>query len=401
MSSLSSSPRRTLSTNDWLATGLVAILLMVGLALFVQQILDGGDQPNFSSRSDEPLGGLGAARWLDKLDYQLDETEVNAFSIPDGVDVVMMLEPEYVASDDAIALTGWVHAGGTLILAGQGASTGFLTTLIGLELQYSTSLPPLAWVQTPLVASPPQETLATLRPQAYFAPGRQEYVTLYASLDKPVVITFPLSSGRVIAASTAYPFTNAGLTEPGNADLLLNLLTLAPAGATVWFDEWHHGERARPQAVLPTNDQPSEPTGPWNWLRTTPVGQSILYSGLVILIALMLSGRAFGRPLAPANEKLRRPPLAYVQAIANLNRRAGHRTDVLRGYHQRLKKELGHRYRLSAALPDAEFVAQLAKQKPDLDAAALQTLLTRLQNQKATEAELVQLAAQVADWLKQ
>ena len=46
-------------------------------------------------------------------------------------------------------------------------------------------------------------------------------------------------------------------------------------------------------------------------------------------------------------------------------------------------------------------MAQLAKQKPDLDAAALQTLLTRLQNQKATEAELVQLAAQVADWLKQ
>ena len=36
-----------------------------------------------------------------------------------------------------------------------------------------------------------------------------------------------------------------------------------------------------------------------------------------------------------------------------------------------------------------------------MDATALQTLLTRLQNQKATEAELVQLAAQVADWLKQ
>lgn len=401
MTSLSSSPRRTLTTNDWLATGLVVILLVVGLALFVQQILDGGDQPNFSSRSDEPLGTLGLARWLEKLSYPVDETEVTAFAIPDGVDVTLMLEPESVASGDALQLTSWVHGGGTLILAGQGASTEYLNSLIGVKLQFSTSLPPLVWAQTPLVASPPQDDLATLRPRAYFISSRQKYVTLYAALDKPVVITFPLGLGRVVVSSTAYPFTNAGLTEQGNADFVLNLLSLAPAGGTVWFDEWHHGERARPQTQLPKNDQPNEPTGPWHWLRTNPVGQSILYSGLVVLAALMLSGRAFGRPLIPANDKVRRPPLAYVQAIANLNRRAGHRTDVLRGHYQRLKKALAQRYRLSAALPDAEFIVELAKQKPDLDAAALQTLFSRLQNKKATEAELVQLAAQVADWLKQ
>ncbi|MBK9050500.1 MAG: hypothetical protein IPL78_06145 [Chloroflexi bacterium] len=55
MSTLPASPRRSLSTNDWLASGLFAILLMIGLALFVQQIL-AEDAPNFSSRSDEPLG---------------------------------------------------------------------------------------------------------------------------------------------------------------------------------------------------------------------------------------------------------------------------------------------------------------------------------------------------------
>ncbi|MBK9052886.1 MAG: DUF4350 domain-containing protein [Chloroflexi bacterium] len=403
MSTLPATPRRSLSTNDWLASGLFAILLMIGLALFVQQILAGSDAPNFSSRSDEPLGALGAARWLEKLGYQLDESEVNTFHIPNGVDVVVMLEPEYVTSDDFQRMNRWVRAGGVLLLAGQGAGVQQFAQVYELELAYSTLLPPLAWAQTPLVASPPQEELATLRPRAYFAPTRNNYLTLYAALDKPTVITFPLGSGRVIAASTAYPFTNAGLTEPGNANLMLNLMTLAPAGATVWFDEWHHGERVQStNAPLNNNNQTPNPRlGPMNWLRYNPVGQAFLYGGLVILVALLLSGRAFGRPLTSANETLRRPPLAYVQAIATLNRRAGHRTDVLRAYHQRLKKELGQRYRLSPALPDGEFVAQLAKYKPGLDAAALQNLLSRLQNKKITEVELVQLAAEVADWLKQ
>lgn len=404
MSFITPTPRKTLSTNDWLVAGLFVVFVIIGLALLVQQIITGADAPDFSRRSDEPLGAEGLARWLETLGYEVDTTRVGPFEIPPAADAVIMLEPESVSSGDYRAVNRWVREGGTLLLAGQGFGVSTIVTALQLGLTYDSLLPPLVWAENVLLASPPQDALAAARPQAYFAPTRHDYLTLYAAFNQPVVITLPLGQGRIIVSSTAYPFTNQGLTEQGNADLVLNLLRLIPSGATIWFDEYHHGDRvatgsangnaARPDTT--TDDR----TGPFNWLRYNPTGQAFLYSGLVIFLALLLGGRALGRPLRPQTNHLRRPPLAYIQAIANLNRRAGHRVGILQGYHQRLKKELGQRYRLSPALSDDEFVAQLAKYNPGLDAAALLSLLQQLQNHQASEAELIHLASEVATWLK-
>lgn len=402
MSFTTPTPRKTLSTNDWLVAGLFVVFVIIGLALLVQQIIEGANASDFSRRSDEPLGAEGLARWLETLGYEVDTTRVGPFEIPPAADAVIMLEPESVSSGDYRAVNRWVREGGTLLLAGQGFGVGTIVTALQFGLTYDPLLPPLVWAENVLLASPPQDDLAAARPQAYFSPNRYDYLTLYAAFNRPVVITVPLGQGRIIASSTAYPFTNQGLTEQGNADLVLNLLRLFPPGATIWFDEYHHGDRVASgnTNVANPNTPANERTGPFNWLRYNPTGQAFLYSGLVIFLALLLGGRALGRPLRPQTNHLRRPPLAYIQAIANLNRRAGHRAGVLQGYHQRLKKELGQRYRLSPALPDDEFVAQLAKYNPGLDAAALLSLLQRLQNRQASESELVQLSAEVATWLK-
>ena len=69
---------------------------------------------------------------------------------------------------------------------------------------------------------------------------------------------------------------------------------------------------------------------------------------------------------------------------------------MLNRYRQQLKSELGKRYRLSPALPDDEFVMQLAAYNPQLDVEALGRLLTRLQQRSVSESEMVQLAAEVA-----
>jgi hypothetical protein len=97
-------------------------------------------------------------------------------------------------------------------------------------------------------------------------------------------------------------------------------------------------------------------------------------------------------------DRARRAPLEYITAIANLNRRAGHRTAVLQDTHDRLKRHLGHRYRLSPDLPDAEFVTQLSEYNPALDAAALRDLLRRLSQTDVGEAEMVRLVAAAARW---
>jgi hypothetical protein len=91
--------------------------------------------------------------------------------------------------------------------------------------------------------------------------------------------------------------------------------------------------------------------------------------------------------------------LEYITAIANLNRRAGHRTAVLKHYHQQIKRQLGQRYRIDPTQSDEDYVIELSQARPDLDSEALSSLLKRLQKPKVSEREMVQLAHQAAKWL--
>jgi hypothetical protein len=140
--------------------------------------------------------------------------------------------------------------------------------------------------------------------------------------------------------------------------------------------------------------------GVGNWLRATTAGRAILLALGLVFVALLLSGRSFGRPLSLPQQMNRRTPLEYVTAIAHLNRRAGHRAALLQDYRFRLKRELGRRYRLEPALPDEEFVAQLTTFHPAYDPAALRHLLARLTRPGVSEQQMVQAATEAARWLK-
>ena len=92
--------------------------------------------------------------------------------------------------------------------------------------------------------------------------------------------------------------------------------------------------------------------------------------------------------------------MEYITALANLSRRAGHRSEVLRQYHESLKHHLARRYRLNPALPDEEYVKQFAKFHSGLSANDLSNLLKRLSSRHVGEGEMVKLAAETAEWLK-
>ena len=120
----------------------------------------------------------------------------------------------------------------------------------------------------------------------------------------------------------------------------------------------------------------------------------------VIFLALLFRGRGFGRPVPLPHELRRRGALEHVSAMANLSRLAGHRHSVLLRYHQQLKRTLGRRYRLDPTLPDAEYVAHLVLYNPAIDGQALLVLLSRLQQQKIGENEMVHIATEAAKWIK-
>jgi hypothetical protein len=206
-----------------------------------------------------------------------------------------------------------------------------------------------------------------------------------------VVVSFELGDGRVFLSATPYPFSNLGMKESGNPEMVLNMVSTADQELDIWFDEWHHGIRAESTTI----------NGPGEWLRYSPVGQSLIYVVGVLFLAIVLNGRHFGRPQRLPHEIIRRTPLEYITAIANLNRRARHRENTMAQYRQWLKRDLGRRYRLDPTLPDVSYVKQLGEYRPDLDQGALLNLLSRLSKRKPSEEEMITAAMETAEWLEE
>jgi len=218
---------------------------------------------------------------------------------------------------------------------------------------------------------------------------RTDFVPLLSVDGSPVIVSFEQGRGRVILSSTPYLFSNIALKDDTTATLVLNIMALAGQRGVVWFDEWHHGF------------QSASIIGPGQWLRHTSGGHALLFVVGVIFVALLLQGRAFGRPIPLSHEIRRRGPLEHVTAIANLNRKAGHRNEVLKQYHQRVKRHLGQRYRLDPSLVDAEYATLLSQYNSSINKDALLNLLNRLSQKNVSEGELLKLATEAAHWINE
>jgi hypothetical protein len=383
---------RRISRDAWLAVGLIALLVTITIAAAVQQARAQTTSPPLSSSSSSADGARALWLWLDELGYTVSSAVDVGFTVPDGTRLVLLLEPTAgIESGEWNVLDRWVEAGGTLVLAGDGLGTAFALRHYEFDLRYGDSPIANLTVQSPLLASPPIVVPTTVHSTACLESQRGDYVVFLASGACPVLLSFPQGAGRVLLSTAPFPFSNAGLKEPGNPALVLNLVGTAGRPGQVWFDEWHHGVRLQSQEVV----------GPEEWLRYTWAGNALLFTGGVVFLALVLRGRRFGRPVPLPKSIVRRSPLEYVTAIAQLNWHAGHRLAVLQRYRFWLKRDLGKRYRLSPALPDDEYVARLAAYNPNVDAGALRSLLARLSRGQASESETVQLAAEAAEWMGQ
>lgn len=385
---------KRISRDAWLTIALVGVLVLVTIAVAVLQARQQGEEniPSYSSISSAPGGARALWLWLDELGFSVRNDAGSDFQLPDQAGLVLMLEPREPVTDiEWVQLDAWVEDGGTLLLAGERWGTAlalqhYEVELVYLEGQESIS----ATVQTPLLASPPPGPIPA-RVRAFLRTDRHDYVTSMAAGARPVLISLEQGAGRVFLCAAPFPFSNAGLKQAGNPELVLNLVTAAKQRGTIWFDEWHLGLRSAPEEIL----------GPEQWLRSSPAGHAILFAAALVFVFLVLRGRHFGRPVPPPRLTARRAPLEHATAIANLRRRAGHRGAVLDQYHSSLKRDLGKRYRLNPTLPDKEYAAQLAKYNSNIDAEALIRLLARLRQPAVGDAEMVQIAAEAAQWLKE
>lgn len=377
--------------DTWLIIGLFLALAVVAVLLSIQRSRQ-AELPAYYSQSNQPNGAHALRLWLEAQNLVVlgDILEIGVFAPPKEARLIFILEPEILSQTDLEALDRWVQAGNTLVAAG--SNPGSLELARHYEFNSSVHPTPLSQISqpAPLLLAPPLPTGYAMTTNVSFNSARTDYVPYLVATDELVMVSFNQGSGKVVLLSTAQPFSNQSLKEPGNAELVLNIINLYAFNSPIWFDEWHHGFQTPQKEIV----------GPENWLRYTPVGHAFLFSLLVVFLGLLLQGQNFGRPIPVLRELRRRAPLEYISAIANLKRRAGHHQDTLVFYHASLKRGLGRRYRLDPLLPDAQYVAQLGAYNPQLDQAALLALLTRLSASSASENELLKLAAETADWLK-
>jgi hypothetical protein len=384
-----STPKRRTNRDTWLAIGLIVLLLLISAAAGAQQTIR-QNIPALASYSIRADGSRALREWLDALGYTTLDTTKSYFEIPKKTQLMLILEPKlYISDDEWTALDEWMEEGGVLFIAGEGGAARAAMDHFDFGLYYLSESAAELTLQTPWLAAPPLTQPIPVRANSYLRSYKADYVVHLAVDEKAVLVSLRKGEGWVILSAAGFPFSNAGLKEAGNPELVLNLLALTPSPAQVWFDEWHHGMQTNRRQVI----------GPGEWLRYTPTGQSLLIALGLILLALFLQGQGFGRAVRPASEIRRRGALEYVSALASLSRRAGHRRAVLDQLYFQLKRDLGRRYRIDPTLPDQEYIALLAQARPSLDAPALLRLFHQLKKTHTSEKEMIQLARQASSWI--
>ncbi|HLF73310.1 MAG TPA: DUF4350 domain-containing protein [Anaerolineales bacterium] len=380
---------KNLSRDTKLAIGIL-LLLAVVTALAAVQGQDEQQYPRLSSLSSAPDGALALKLWMKELRYGVHERVLANFSPPDSTTILFMLEPFPATEAEMKAIDRWVEEGGTLIAIGEQYGMYSVIDHYKFTLNYLMDNTGTPAAGTPLFGSPPAPDPEHAQVRVALASERDDYVVLAALKGQPVLVSFEQGKGRVVLGTVSESFTNAGLKQAGNPELVLNILALARNKGAVWFDEWHHGLQSGEQVL-----------GPAEFLRFTPVGRSLLFVTFAIVLVLFLQGRGFGRPVPLPQEIKRRGALEHVTGIANLSRRAAHRQAALMHYHQQLKRKLGQRYRLDPAMDDRDYVDALAGYNPSLAKDELLNLLQRLKRREVGETEMVHLAAEASNWIDQ
>jgi len=373
-----------LSDNRLIAGALVGIVLV---AVFTLLVSPPPPAPALSVRSAASDGAMALSLWLEQSGFTVRQVLSNPIKFGE-IDALLVLNPLYPYADaEALRIREWVEDGHVLIVAGTAPFIiNDLLSVFDVSLRYLPSPVQNLSPALPTLRSPPVETVSASASYVIDS-TRDDIVVHIANGADPVLISFQQGAGTVWVSGLTQPFTNRGLGDEQNARLVLNLLSNVPEQSIIGFDEARHGFQEASASLS-------------GWLVSSPAGWGILLALLLTMTFLSLRGRRFGRPIPVPEERLRREPVEYIQAMANLLRRSGQPDEMLKHYGGRLRRSLSERYAVDPHLRDDEMVKAIAYRDADLDPAQLRSLLGRLARNRLGEQELLDTIKDVDDWLR-
>lgn len=363
-----------------LAVLLVALLVVGVLAAIA--VTPPADNRDPSSRSAGRLGTLALYTWL--ADLGLDVSRVSGNFDLGGADVLVEYDPgaDFSAAELSTAMA-FVRGGGDIIVAFDRDREGHAAALLQrLSIRVGRDAP--AGTATPAQPFVPANDVHAVPTGAGVALVEQPpLVALLRQSDAVVAGAVAPGAGRAYVLGNPQPLSNDGLRHGDSAYLVLGLLARA-RGGRIAFDEVHHGE------VSGATGAPGIFEG--------PIGVAALLAVSLVLVALAITGRRLGRPVAPEDTAEVPSATTYVSAMGDLFARSRQRGMIASRYADELKRAIGSTTGVAPGLDDAAFVAALmaAGSSQAAGVAALLRRARELETGSPDEQALLRLARDVA-----
>lgn len=313
-------------------TGRTVLIATLGLAILTAFIVFGGsaaDSPEHRTDSDAANGASALPQLAQALGHPVVILDTS-FQPDLGMGVVFVLTPIVGYSrEEARRLADYIVGGGVVVFASEQGDPQLdfalkVNRLRGFAGGEATGSGPALGGVTSVSGGQAVQPLA---------PSPSQVVLLRAADGAPVALEQFISRGRLVVLADPLPLCNGYLEKADNWRLAADLISLAPAGARVAFDEYHHGAAA----------QGSPLTG----LLSTAWGAAIAWAVVVVFVGLLLRGRAFG-PRATLPGGGHRSSAEYVTAVAELLRRSGAGREAGRLLSAAARRALAARHGLGA-----------------------------------------------------
>lgn len=288
------------------AAGVIALAIL-GAILVGQQK---PDSPEHSTNSDAANGASAVLLYASAMGHPTSQV-TGSFETPEPNSMLFVFTPTSpYTPDEANAVSDWVYEGGVLVYASEQGDPE-LDSALHVNRYGRLVSSNSADANGPFLEG--VTTVAGGTDALPFGLGVGQ-VALLRSGTLPIAFEERLGSGRVIVLADPLELCNGYLEKADNGRFLADLLGLAPAGASVAFDEYHHGLTA------------SDLT-PAAWILT-PWGAALLWLVVAVFVGLFLRGRRFG-PLVPRQAEASRLDAEWAVAVGELLRRAGARAVTL------------------------------------------------------------------------
>ncbi|HXM57079.1 MAG TPA: DUF4350 domain-containing protein [Candidatus Dormibacteraeota bacterium] len=340
---------------SWRTLG-VAVLVVGIVVAFALRGTSSGDSPEHRTDSDAANGASALPQVAERLGHPVT-TLTDGFAPDLGIGAVFVLSPSAGFSrDEARRASDYVTGGGVLVYAAeQGDPQLDLTLHVARQRAIASGD---AVGAGPMLAGVGHVAGAVTAQPLDPAPG--QVVLLRSASGQPIAIEQLAGRGRLVVLADPLPLTNGHLDQADNWRLAADLVSLAPAGARIAFDEYHHGVAGLGSPL----------TG---WLSTA-WGAAVAWAVLVGFVGLLLRGRAFG-PRLELPGGGHRSSAEHVMAVGGLLERSHAAATTGRLLAAAARRALAARHGLAVG-PDFD---RALRQRAPADAAELERALAEME----------------------